>query len=139
MISKQAENYFRAKIFRKSSDGLIRLTVNGNSMWPFLRHGQKISVRKLIRKDDIRIGDVVVIQVRNFFLVHRVLLKKKSRNGKGLEYFTKGDRRLVGDGWSEGENIVGLVQARQIGRLFNFLVAIYSVGLALAGKILRRS
>lgn len=139
MISKQAENYFKSRLLGKFSDKLIEMTVSGNSMWPFLRHGQEVVVRRLMKDENCNIGDIVVIKVRSFFMIHRVLFRRTIKKSNSWEYFTKGDRRLVGDGWSEGENIVGLVQARQIGRLFNFLVAIYSVGLALAGKMLRRS
>lgn len=139
MISKQAENYFKAKALRESPDRLIKMTVSGNSMWPFLRHGQEVVVRRLKKDENCNIGDIVVIKVRKFFLVHRVLFKRKSKKRNGWEYFTKGDRRLIGDGWIDSENTVGLAQARQRKRIFNCLVVIYSLGLALVGKILRRS
>lgn len=139
MIPKQTENYFKTRVFGQSSDGLIKMTVSGNSMWPFLRSGQEISVRKLIRNEAVSIGDIVVIKVRNFFLIHRVLLKRKSKGGNCWEFFTKGDRRLVGDGWTGAKNVVGIVPTRRIGRILNSLIAGYSFGLLLIGKIINRN
>lgn len=139
MISKQTENYFKTRVFGQSSDRLIKMTVSGNSMWPFLRHGQEISIRKLIRNDDIHIGDVVVIKVRNFFLIHRVLLKRKSRNGKCLEYFTKGDRRLVGDGWIRQAKIIGVASFSLKNKsVVKYLAMFQSCQLLLFGIILRK-
>ena len=141
MISKQAENYFRTRVFSKSNkslDRLIRITIIGNSMWPFLRHGQEVVVRRLKKDENCNIGDIVVIKVRTFFLVHRVLLKRKKINESGWEYFTKGDRRLVADGWIEPKNIVGLVLTRRMAKISNYLIAGYSYGLILVGKIIRK-
>lgn len=139
MISKQAGNYFKTIILRKPSGSLARLIVNGSSMWPFLRHGQEVMVRKVIGNKNISIGDIVVINVKNFFLVHRVLFKRKSKEGKGWEYFTKGDKRFVADGWTGAKNVVGIVPTRRIGRILNSLIAGYSFGLLLIGKIINRN
>lgn len=138
MISKQAGNYFKTKVFEKSSDRLIKMTVSGNSMWPFLRHGQEISVRKISRNDDVRIGDIVVIGVRNFFLIHRILFKRKMKNRRSWEYFTKGDRRLVADGWIEENNIYGIVKVGARNNVLSFFAIVYSTGLFFLGKILGR-
>jgi signal peptidase I len=139
MIPKQAENYFKSKMFNQSSGGIVKMIVRGNSMWPFLRHEQIILARKLAKNEDINIGDIVVIKNENFLLIHRVLLKRKSKGGKGYEYFTKGDRRLVGDGWVDAKNIVGLAPSGKTKRIFNCLTACYSIGLILIGKIIKRS
>jgi signal peptidase I len=142
MISKQAENYFRTRVFSKSNkslDRLIRIMIIGNSMWPFLRHGQEIAGRKLNKNENYNIGDIVVIKSRDFFLIHRVLFRRKTKDEKNWEYFTKGDRRLVGDGWFNSENIVFFVQASPIERISNCLIVIYSLGLSLVGKLFRRS
>lgn len=114
------------------------LSVFGNSMRPFLRHGREIFIRKLAKNEHCRIGDIAIIKDRNSFLVHRVLFKRKIKNRNGWEYFTKGDRRLVADGWVEEKNIVGRVSATRVQKVFNWLVVCYSLGLALVGKMLGR-
>ena len=108
-------------------------------MWPFLRHGQEVVVRRLKKDENCNIGDIVVIKVRTFFLVHRVLLKRKKINESSWEYFTKGDRRLVADGWIDPKNIDGLIPAKIIEKIFNRLIAFYSFGLIFVGKIIKRS
>lgn len=114
------------------------MVIRGNSMWPFLRHGQEITVRKLKENESCRIGDIVVIKIRNFFLIHRVLLRKKTKDGGGYEYFTKGDRRLVGDGWIKNKNIVGRIPTGKTQRVFGYLAACYSFALLLIGEIINR-
>lgn len=139
MISKQAENYFKAKALRESPDRLIKMTVSGNSMWPFLRHGQEVVVRRLKKDENCNIGDIVVIKVRKFFLVHRVLFRRKTKDGSSWEYFTKGDRRLVGDGWrEEGEIAGGVVDERRFNNLRKAIALIQSEILLLVGVILWR-
>lgn len=114
------------------------LRVHGKSMRPFLRQGWAVLIRKLAKNEHCRIGDIAIIKDRNSFLVHRVLFKRKIKNRNGWEYFTKGDRRLVADGWIEEKNIVGRVSATRVQKVFNWLIVYYSLGLALAGKMLRR-
>ena len=60
------------------------------------------------------IGDIVAIKVRNFLLIHRVLFKRKVKNGNSYQYFTKGDRRLADDGWIDNKSIVGFVPTKAI-------------------------
>lgn len=139
MISKQAENYFKTRVFEKSSDRLIKMTVSGNSMWPFLRHGQEVVVRRLKKDENCNIGDIVVIKVRNFFLVHRVLFKRKAKEESDWQYFTKGDWRFAADGRIGAKDVIGAVPAKTIGRIFNILIAGYSFGLFLTGKIIKRN
>lgn len=107
-------------------------------MRPFLRHEQEVLIRKLAKNEHCRIGDIAIIKYRNSFLAHRVLSKRKIKDRNGWEYFTKGDKRLIADGWIEEKNIVGRVSTTQVQKVFNWLIVYYSLCLALIGKMLRR-
>lgn len=107
-------------------------------MRPFLKHEQEVLIRKLAKNEHCRIGDIAIIKYRNSFLAHRILLKRKIKDRNGWEYFTKGDKRLVADGWIEEKNIVGLVSTTQTQKALNLLIVYYSFFLTLIGKMLRR-
>lgn len=108
-------------------------------MWPFLKHGQEIIIRMLKQDESYNIGDIVVIKVRSFFLIHRVLFKRKTKGGKRYQYFTKGDRRLVGDGWVNEVEIVGkTINECRFKNLSKVAALVQSEILLLGGIILRR-
>ena len=44
---------------------------------------------------------------------------------------------MVGDGWIDAKYIVGLVLTRRMAKISNYLIAGYSYGLILVGKIIR--
>jgi len=74
--------------------------ISSNSMWPVLEKGDLILI-KGANKDDIKIGDVVVYEVENGFIIHRVVkLMDKS-------FVTKGDANTVNDQPIKYDKVVG--------------------------------
>lgn len=64
------------------------IVIRGYSMWPFLKSGQKILVKKTIGPD-FRAGDLILYRVDGQFICHR-LVKKENRNGNWL-FYCRGD------------------------------------------------
>jgi hypothetical protein len=121
---------------KKNATKLFKLKLVGNSMWPFLKQGMKIRLRKISPKHLPEIGDVAVIKFKNGLLVHRILMIRHRKNDR--EYFTKGDRRLVGDGWMPHSRIAAVVDLPAVGRILGRAIGVYSLLLLIVGKILRR-
>jgi hypothetical protein len=112
------------------------LTAYGKSMRPFVKDGTRIKFQKIGPGRMPEIGDVAAIRYRNGILVHRILLIRWRKDG--LEYFTKGDRRLVADGWIPHSRIAAVADFPIAGRILGEAMAVYSLFLAAVGKILRR-
>lgn len=66
------------------------LRVNGNSMRPFLRHGEHILVRRL-PLSEIRVGDVAVFEHEGFAVAHRVV--KVLSNDGDIALLAQGDAK----------------------------------------------
>jgi hypothetical protein len=112
----------------------IPLKTFGLSMRPSIRGGEWIVVRRA-GTEEMNVGDVVIYQVGNTFVAHRVIRK---RDQDGCLYLTvKGDAHLA----AEGEIAAGEVVARVVAlrkadkridlnhprwRLVNRLIALYS-------------
>ena len=105
-------------------------------MRPFFQEGQEIKLRKIGPQRLPEIGDVAVIKFKNGLLVHRILMIRHRKNDR--EYFTKGDRRLVGDGWMPHSRIAAVVDLPAVGRILGRAIGVYSLLLLIVGKILRR-
>jgi len=71
----------------KSQD-LAFICTTSFSMWPFLRPGEKILVKR-IPAEDLRIGDIILYRATNQVVCHR-LVKKIKDKGKYLLY-ARGD------------------------------------------------
>lgn len=113
------------------------LKVHGRSMRPFLKPGMEIKFRKIGPRRRPEIGDVAGIRYRNGILVHRILAIRG--RGDDREYFTKGDRRLVGDGWIGGDRIAGImIREKRYQRIIDLAAAGFSSLLWCGGKLLRR-
>jgi signal peptidase I len=56
----------------KKSQDLILIDTGGFSMWPFLRPGQKLIIKKVSLRD-LRIGDIILYKVDNQLICHRLL------------------------------------------------------------------
>ena len=69
-------------------DTPIFINASGFSMWPFLRPGEKILVKR-IPVEDLRIGDIILYRVTSQVVCHR-LVKKIKDKGKYLLY-ARGD------------------------------------------------
>lgn len=68
--------------------GLIFIDVGGFSMWPFLRPGRKVVVKR-VPINDLKIGDIILYRLDNELICHR-LLRKCTDNNKSLLY-ARGD------------------------------------------------
>jgi len=74
--------------------------ISSNSMWPVLERGDLILIEGA-KKDDIKIGDVIVYEVENGFIIHRVTkLMDES-------LITKGDANTAFDQPIKYDKVVG--------------------------------
>src|SRR4030065_1564901 len=76
------------------------LTVTSNSMWPALKRGDLVIVKKA-EPDEIKIGTVVVFIHQNGLAVHRIV------KVSGDTYTTKGDANTAEDEPITFDEIVG--------------------------------
>ena len=83
------------------------LPVQGISMWPVLRSGERILVRH--GGAPPQIGQVIVLLHGERVLAHRVIQWRQQ--GRQLVLRTKGDTCLMPDpGWVDADRIVGVVE-----------------------------
>ena len=109
---------FRAEMLADvlRSGGAVTLRVFGGSMWPWLRSGDAISVR---REDAARIhrGEVVLFAREGRLFAHRVI-RKFARDGRAV-LITKGDTLPRADAPLEAAELLGRVfRVRRAGREF---------------------
>ena len=74
--------------------GKLRFRALGNSMFPFIRSGDLITI-KPFKESEIYIGDVIFYKKEGLLFVHR-LIKKERLNGD-LIGITRGDNRQIPD------------------------------------------
>ena len=82
----------------------FRLRAAGKSMYPFVRDGDVITLRR-VPPNQLKIGDIVAIPhpLRGNLIIHRIVAL---RNGSVK---TKGDFNLASDGWISKNNVLGRV------------------------------
>lgn len=98
------------------SGGTVTLRVFGGSMWPWLRSGDALSVR---REDAARIhpGEVVLFVREGRLFAHRVI-RKIARDGRAV-LITKGDALPRADAPLDARELLGRVfHVRRAGREF---------------------
>lgn len=106
-------------------------------MRPLLKDGMEIQLRKIGPGRKPVVGDVAAVRCGNGLLVHRIILARGRENDR--EYFTKGDWRLVGDGWVREDKIAGImIREKRYLRAIDLVAAGFSILLWCAGKLLRR-
>ncbi len=76
---------------------LFLFETEGFSMWPFLRPGEKVVVKK-VAAERLRTGDIILYQEDSQRVCHRLIKKTKGKDGYLL--YARGDNQ---------ENISGLV------------------------------
>lgn len=113
----------------------LRFCAKGCSMYPFIRNGDVIRVKKT--SSNINIGDIIFYRTSSgSMVVHRVVRKYGDINEAML--LTKGDACLDFDEPIHKNNIIGKVTAIERGkvtfklenkifRLINFIIAICSI------------
>jgi len=79
-----------------------KLQVTSNSMVPVLQSGDQVIV-EAIKKNDLRIGDLLVIQRKSDLLTHRMVATHE------YGYYTKGDHASILDPLISFQSILGRV------------------------------
>ena len=83
--------------------------ITSGSMWPALKKGDLIFVKKVDSKE-VKIGDIVVYKNQNGFTIHRVIEIKED------SIITKGDANNISDAPVEFKDIVGKTFDYKIGK-----------------------
>lgn len=136
MLTQNQRVQLMNRILNDNRSNNLILTTRGNSMRPFLKEGIQI-FRKIEPRRPPTVGDVAAVKFRNGFLVHRILMTRRCQNRR--QYFTKGDRRLVGDGWVGEDRIAGImIRQKRYQRIMDLAAAGFSALLWCGGKLLRR-
>lgn len=77
-------------------------------MWPFLKDGQKLLVKKIVPQEFHR-GDLVLYRVADQLICHR-LLRREKKDGNWL-FYCRGDASLGGSDQVYEEMVEGKVMA----------------------------
>jgi len=89
-------------------NGIIQITVTGNSMFPFLENNDVIVLHSS-NLDDIAIGDIVLTYNDSRILCHRVF--KKNKTG----FQTKADALIYPDPFAKEIDLIGKVIGKRKG------------------------
>lgn len=72
----------------------VRLTVSGNSMWPFIRHNRDSVILIPCDASSLKKGDIILFEAaKDHYILHRITKVKKDG------YITTGDGNLHRDGF----------------------------------------
>ena len=84
----------------------VQTLASGYSMFPFLRKGDILTVEP-VSMNKIKRGDVVVFEMEEKWIAHRVIEIRNSE--KGLEFLLRGDTCIAFDPVVDKENFIGSV------------------------------
>jgi len=133
---------FQSELYELTDDLLdsqqqVNLRVGGMSMFPFLKHGDIITIRKC-SINELRIGDVVVFKTAEKWIAHR-LLKIITKENK-IFLLTKGDTCRFKDPLFAEEQYVGKVisykRKSKEKKLDSSLLLFFSVFIARLSRLL---
>lgn len=117
-LTHESTRYGQAVLHLWKQSGQIKtITVDGQSMLPLLRRGDRVTVKCGV--SPVRRGDLVVFYRQRQLVIHRVVLL--SRSAAGLTLVTKGDNALTCDAPLQLDELVGLVSTLRRGRQTVFL------------------
>ncbi|MCI8377003.1 MAG: signal peptidase I [Lachnospiraceae bacterium] len=86
----------------------MKILAKGNSMFPIMKNGEYYDLLEVIF-GQICIGDIIVYQIDNMFICHRVIKIIYSKKGT-IFYKTKGDNCDVPDPYAiTHEQIIGKI------------------------------
>jgi|GEM_PF-1808969 len=100
---------FSALVLWREAGRQIRLETRGFSMRPLIEPGDEITIQ-LMEPDALRIGDLMAFWNGNTIVVHRLVKKRRSENGRW--YCEKADA-LPGWNWVDEEFVLGRVVCLQ--------------------------
>ena len=93
----------------KTSGKTIRITIQGNSMAPFIAAGESVSVR-LSESPDLKKGDLLAFREGESIVVHRYVSRKREQGRVWV--CQKGDS-LSGYRWIPEDRVLGRVESVQ--------------------------
>ena len=102
----------------------LEIKVKGSSMSPFLKNGDKVSVKS---KERYSVGDIVLVNVDMPLLgksqthCHRIIFKYRKK------YLIKGDNQAWKDGFYTSKEIIGFVYRRNGKIMKNYFKKIISI------------
>ncbi len=93
------------------SAGVFFLETSGFSMWPFLRQGEKLIIKKT-SPCDLSVGDIILYRTEKQLVCHRLVKKVRAKNECKL--YARGDNSLsapefVSEGALQGK-VIGVVK-----------------------------
>ena len=71
-----------------TDNDLFLFDITGFSMWPFLKTGEKVVIKKVLA-GDLSVGDIILYHYNNQMICHR--LARKVARGHGYLLYTCGD------------------------------------------------
>jgi hypothetical protein len=94
--------------FHLDAGQTVRFQASGQSMWPFIRDGDVVTVAPL-GSAEARLGELIFYRAPGGGLrLHRLIRKRRD----GLVFLPKGDAaRWLNEGWLDGTQILGRVTA----------------------------
>jgi len=124
----------KAEYFKKvlKERGSLKVKVNGNSMWPFLKNGD-IAIVKYVDFKEVHPGDIVFTYVGSNILCHRVFDKR------GDSIVTKADTFIGFDPPVRKDDLIGKVTAKEkkgkvyrLNKLFSYRIGFLISRISLA-------
>jgi signal peptidase I len=85
----------------------VKTVASGYSMYPFLRAGDILTVDP-VPMNQIKRGDIVVFEMEEKWIAHRVV--KIRNSAKGLEFLLRGDTCMAFDPIVDTENYLGIIR-----------------------------
>ena len=134
----------------QGSQELIFIEVTGLSMWPFLKSGEKLIIKKT-SMGDLRLGDIILYRTDNQLVSHRLV--KRVRNEDGYLVYTRGDNsnslpKLVTEQMFLGKAIgiikhsktISLIGRRRrfVNRIIVIIAPLVSMGIKTGKALLRK-
>lgn len=106
-LSLSGENLYDLmnSFFKEGCDCSMKIQCKGNSMAPFLRNKNIVTIDPLNRKFSPKKGDIVAVAVhaKKRIMVHRIIRTDPPR------YLIKGDNNTQSDGWFQANDILGII------------------------------
>lgn len=102
------------------TEDLLFFETSGFSMWPFIRQGEKLVIKKA-PVDDLRSGDIILYRANNQLACHRLV--KKIRTKDGYLLYARGDNsnspsELVTESMFLGK-VIGIIKNGKVLSLTN--------------------